>query len=76
MLIKERCFILGIQQKHGKNGDYLIVNIADSSGTSYSIATKNIELLQLGQFKAYVLELELTNSKYGLKLDIVGNYTE
>lgn len=73
MRINEKCFILGIQQKTNKSGEpYLIVNIADSTGLSYSIATKNIELLQLEQFQPYNLQLELTNGKYGLKLDIVG----
>ena len=73
MKINEKCFVLGIQQKSNKSGEpYLIVNIADSTGTSYSIATKNIELLQLEQFKPYNLQLELTNNKFGLKLDIIG----
>ena len=72
MRINERCFILGVLQKSNKTGEpYLIVNIADSTGVSYSIATKNIELLQLEQFQPYNLQLELTNGKYGLKLDIV-----
>lgn len=73
MKINERCFVLGIQQKINKSNEpYLIVNIADSTGVSYSIASKNIELLQLEQFQPYNLQLELTNGKYGLKLDIVG----
>ena len=73
MRINERCFILGVQQKSNKAGEpYLIVNIADSTGTSYSIVSKNLELMQLEQFKPYDLQLELTNGKYGLKLDIVG----
>lgn len=73
MRINERCFILGIQQKSNKAGEpYLIVSIADSTGISYSIASKNIELLQLEQFQPYNLQLELVNSKFGLKLDIVG----
>ena len=73
MIIKERCFVLGIQQKTNKAGEpYLIVNIADSIGISYSIVSKNIELLQLEQFQPYNLQLELTNNKFGLKLDIVG----
>ena len=62
-----------VQQKSNKAGEpYLIVSIADSTGVSYSIVSKNIELLQLEQFKPYDLQLELTNGKYGLKLDIVG----
>ena len=73
MKINERCFILGVLQKSNKAGEpYLIVSIADSTGVSYSIVSKNIELLQLEQFKPYDLQLELTNGKYGLKLDIVG----
>ena len=73
MRIKERCFVLGIQQKSNKAGEpYLIINIADSTGISYSIVSKNIELLQLEQFQPYNLQLELTNNKFGLKLDIVG----
>lgn len=73
MRINERCFVLGIQQKSNKAGEpYLIINIADSTGISYSIVSKNIELLQLEQFQPYNLQLELTNNKFGLKLDIVG----
>ena len=73
MRINERCFILGVLQKSNKSGEpYLVVNIADSTGVSYSIVSKNLELMQLEQFKPYNLQLELTNSHYGLKLDIVG----
>lgn len=73
MRINERCFVLGVQQKSNKAGEpYLIVSIADSTGISYSIVSKNIELLQLEQFQPYNLQLELTNGKFGLKLDIVG----
>ena len=73
MKINERCFILGVLQKNSKTGEpYLVINIADSTGVSYSIVSKNLELMQLEQFKPYDLQLELTNSKYGLKLDIVG----
>ena len=73
MKINERCFILGVQQKNNKTGEpYLVINIADSTGVSYSIVSKNLELMQLEQFKPYDLQLELTNTKYGLKLDIVG----
>ena len=73
MKFKERCFVLGIQQKSNKAGEpYLIINIADSTGISYSIASKNIELLQLEQFQPYNLQLELVNGKFGLKLDIIG----
>lgn len=73
MKINERCFILGVLQKNNKTGEpYLVINIADSTGVSYSIVSKNLELMQLEQFKPYDLQLELTNGKYGLKLDIVG----
>ena len=73
MKINERCFILGVLQKNSKTGEpYLVINIADSTGVSYSIVSKNLELMQLEQFKPYDLQLELTNNKYGLKLDIVG----
>ena len=73
MRINERCFILGVLQKNNKTGEpYLVINIADSTGVSYSIVSKNLELMQLEQFKPYNLQLELTNDKYGLKLNIVG----
>ena len=73
MRINETCFILGVLQKSNNTGEpYLIVNIADSTGVSYSIVSKNLELMQLEQFKPSNLQLELTNSHYGLKLDIVG----
>ena len=51
MKINERCFILGVLQKNSKTGEpYLVINIADSTGVSYSIVSKNLELMQLEQF--------------------------
>ena len=73
MKINQSCFILGVQQKTNKDGEgYLIVNIADMEGITYSIVTKEFELMKLEQFKQYNLQLQLTNGKYGMKLDIIG----
>ncbi|MBI6042189.1 hypothetical protein [Clostridium perfringens] len=71
MLIQQKCFVLGVNQKTSKKGDnYLMVNLADSQGVSFSIMSKDIELLKLNQFQAYDMELELSNTKYGLQLTI------
>ena len=54
MKINQTCFILGVQQKTNRDGEgYLIVNIADMEGITYSVITKEFELMKLEQFTPF-----------------------
>ena len=73
MRIKSDIFVLSIVAKENKNKEpYVILNIADTDGNTFQIISKELDLLKLQQFTKYAAELELTNSKYGLKLNIIG----
>lgn len=74
MKIKSDLFILSVQAKENKNKEaYIILSVADTEGNTFQIISKEVEpLLKLQQFTKYKAELELTNSKYGLKLNILG----
>lgn len=73
MKFKNDVFILSVQAKENKNKEpYVILNIADTDGNTFQIISKELDLLRLQQFTKYSAELELTNSKYGLKLGIIG----
>ena len=73
MRIKSDIFVLSIVAKENKNKEpYVILNIADTDGNTFQIVSKELDLLKLQQFTKYSAELELTNSKYGLKLNIIG----
>lgn len=68
-----------VEVKENKEGKgYLIINLLDlSSGDNFQVINKELELL--GQLKAmtkFRLNLNLTSTKYGLKLDIVGIVSE
>ena len=59
----------------GKNKNdqaYVNINFIDMQDqNSYQVISKNLELAQkLQGMKKYKVDLELTSSKYGLKLDI------
>lgn len=73
MKFKNDVFILSVQAKENKNKEpYVILNIADTDGNTFQIISKELDLLKLQQFTKYTADLELTNSKYGLKLNIIG----
>ena len=73
MRIKSDIFVLSILAKENKNKEpYVILNIADTDGNTFQIISKELDLLKLQQFTKYTADLELTNGKYGLKLNIVG----
>ena len=73
MRIKSDIFVLSILAKENKNKEpYVILNIADLDGNTFQIISKELDLLKLQQFTKYTANLELTNNKYGLKLNIVG----
>lgn len=64
-----------IEAKQNKEGaNYLLIDLLDlSSGDNFNIMSKDIELMsKLKTMTKYKLDLELTSSKYGLKLDLAG----
>lgn len=73
MKFKNDVFILSVQAKENKNKEpYVILNIADLDGNTFQIISKELDLLKLQQFTKYSAELELTNSKYGYHISIIG----
>lgn len=62
-----------VEVKENKEGKgYVIINLLDLvSGDNFQIVSKDLELL--GKLKAmtkFRIDFDLTNTKYGLKLDI------
>lgn len=53
-------------------GNYLLIDLLDiASGDSFNIMTKNIEFMsKLKAMTKYTVTLNLTSSRYGLKLDL------
>ena len=73
MKFKNDVFILSVQARENKNKEpYVILNIADTDGNTFQIVSKELDLLKLQQFTKYSAELELTNSKYGYHISIIG----
>ena len=73
MKFKNDVFILSVQAKENKNKEpYVILNIADLEGNTFQLVSKDLDLLKLQQFTKYTADLELTNSKYGYHINIVG----
>ena len=63
--------ILKIEPKTSKDGsDYLNISFADTNGDTFNIITKNMEYTSLQAFNKYQAILNLTSTKYGLKLSI------
>ncbi|WP_195989384.1 hypothetical protein [Clostridium sp. D53t1_180928_C8] len=62
-----------IELKQNKEGKaYLLIDLLDiSSGDSFNLMSKNIELMKkLKAMNKYNVTLNLTSSRYGLKLDL------
>ena len=62
-----------IELKQNKEGQaYLLIDLLDiSSGDSFNLMSKNIELMKkLKAMNKYNVTLNLTSSRYGLKLDL------
>lgn len=59
-------------KKNGKGEAYLLVDLVDmGSGDSFNIMSKDIELMsKIKQMTKYKIDLTLTNSKFGLRLEI------
>ena len=73
MRIKSDIFVLSILAKENKNKEpYVILNIADLDGNTFQIISKELDLLKLQQFTKYTAGFELTNSKYGYHISIIG----
>ena len=60
-------------KKNSKGEAYLTIDFLDiETGDGFNVISKNIELMsKVKQMCKYVINLNLTSSKYGLKLDIV-----
>lgn len=62
-----------IEVKTNKEGNnYLLIDLLDiGSGDNFNIMSKNIELMsKLKAMTKYCVTLNLTSSRYGLKLDL------
>lgn len=60
-------------RKNSKGEAYLTIDFLDmETGDGFNVISKNIELMsKVKQMCKYVINLNLTSSKYGLRLDIV-----
>lgn len=72
MKINENLFLLSVQKKiNNKTGEmYLILTIADTEGNTFAVMTKQLKYEVLETFRPYSMELNLSNSKYGMRLQI------
>ena len=72
MKINENLFLLSVQKKiNNKTGEmYLILTIADTEGNTFAVMTKQLKYEVLETFRPYHMELNLSNSKYGMRLQI------
>lgn len=72
MKIESNIFVLKVVPKVNKNGeDYCLINFADEQGNIYTIASRDMEHLQLNPFNKYLGRFELNCSeKYGMSLKI------
>lgn len=64
-----------IEAKTNKDGgNYLLIDLLDiGSGDSFNIMSKNIEFMsKLKAMTKYKVTLNLTSSRYGLRLDLEG----
>lgn len=62
-----------IEVKENKDGKgYLIINLLDLvTGDNFQVINRDLELLgKLKTMTKYKIDFDLTNTKYGLKLDI------
>lgn len=62
-----------IEAKSNKEGQaYLLIDLLDiRSGDNFNLMSKNIELMQkLKSMTKYIVTLNLTSSRYGLRLDL------
>ena len=71
MKIETTILILKIEPKTSKDGsDYLSISFADTNGDTFNIITKDMQYTSLQAFNKYDVILNLTSTKYGLKLSL------
>ena len=58
-------------KKNKENESYVAISFLDIlSGDTFNVITKDIEYMKLKQMTKYSVNLNLSSSKYGLKLEI------
>ena len=69
---KLECLILNVNEKVKQNGEhYVSVGIACiNDGSSFTISSTDMELLNLELFSKHLASFTLSDSKYGMKLTI------
>ena len=73
MKIETSILILKIEPKTSKDStDYLSISFADTNGDTFTVITKDMEYTSLQAFNKYDAILNLTSSKYSLKLSLTG----
>lgn len=72
MRINTEALITKVEAKKSKEGsDYISINFLDmSSGDNFQVISKNIEFMRLRQMTKYNVGLNLSSSRFGLKLDL------
>lgn len=72
MRIQENLFLLSVTKRvNKKTGElYLLLTIADSEGNTFTVMSKDLKYQSLEVFRPYNMELSISNSKYGIKLQI------
>lgn len=61
-----------VESRKTKDGaDYILISFLDlNSGDNFQVMSKEIEYMRLKPMTKYNVSLNLTSSKYGLKLDL------
>ena len=69
---KLECLILNVNEKVKQNGEhYVAIGIACiNDGSSFTINSTDMELLNLEPFSKHLASFTLSDSKYGMKLTI------
>lgn len=72
MRIDTEALVTKVEPKKNKEGgDYISISFLDmNSGDNFQVISKNIEFMRLRQMTKYNVTLELSNSRFGLKLDL------
>lgn len=72
MRINAEALITKVEPKKSKEGaDYLSISFLDlNSGDNFQVISKEIEYIKLNVMTKYNIKLNLSSSKFGLKLDI------
>ena len=72
MRINTEALITKVEPKKNKEGgDYIAISFLDlGSGDNFQVISKNIEYMRLKQMTKYNVKLGLSNSRFGLRLDL------